>query len=76
MHCVRSERHGTGSRHVAHLSRKPHLSANVLVALVALAPQVEFELIAGGHAATKHQLTKTSGSLYCVQNDCATSIIL
>ena len=27
---------------------------------------------AGGHAATKHQLEKTSGSLYGVQGDCAT----
>ena len=44
---ARAERHGTGSRHVAYLSRKPHLSANVLVAHVALAPQVEFELLEG-----------------------------
>ena len=32
--------------------------------------------IAGGHAATKHQLDKTSGSLYCVQRDCATLIMV
>ena len=32
--------------------------------------------IAGGHAATKHQLDKTSGSLYCVQGDCATLIMV
>ena len=32
--------------------------------------------VGGGHAATKHQLAKTSGSLYCVQRDCATLIIL
>ena len=31
--------------------------------------------VAGGHAATKHQLDKTSGSLYRVQRDCATLII-
>ena len=37
----------------------------------ALAPQVE-AWVSGGHAATKHQLDKTSGSLYCVQRDCAT----
>ena len=31
--------------------------------------------VAGGHAATKHQLANASGRLYCVQRDCATLII-
>ena len=46
--------------HVAHWSRKPRLSANVLVAHVALAPQVEFELLKGmqqqNTSWTRHQV--------------------
>ena len=35
------------------------------------APQVEFELLEG----MQHQLDKTSGSLFCVQRDCAVNFI-
>ena len=68
---VRS-RHETTMRHVYStlVSLKPHLLRMHYIADVALAPQVDFELLTG-HAATKHRLDKTSGSLYYVQRDCA-----
>ena len=58
-----------------HISLANHTSLRKvwLVAHVALAPQAcpSRVRVAGGHAATKHQLDKTSGSPYCVQRDCA-----
>ena len=56
-----------------HISLASHTYLRkVCLWLVALAPQIEFELLKGMHAATKHHLDKTSGSLYCVQSDLCT----
>ena len=56
-----------------HISLASHTSLRRarLVAHVVLAPQVEFGLLEGVQQ-KKHQVDKTSGSLYCVQRDCAT----
>ena len=57
-----------------HISLASHTSlvAHVRIALAPQACQVEFELLEDMQQQNTYQLDKTSGSLYCVQRDCAT----
>ena len=65
--CIaRAQRCRTGTRHSAHQSCKPHLSANLQHMQLALAPQVEFELLKGMQQQNTSQIRQTRHQVVCI----------